>query len=241
MRAALRLDPGHFEAQRFLALPKFLRTMAPEHRQELERLAPRSRAQLYQDLFALAELGYKHGGFFVEIGVGDGERLSNTWLLEKDFGWRGLLAEPNRAMTSRIRACRSAVLDTRAVWNASGESLAFTDVTDLRELSTLTRYRDADAYTREGTEYPVETVTLNDLLDAHGAPTDIDYLSLDTEGSEWEILRGLDFARHRVRVFTIEHNFDATRLAAISELLGRHGYRRVHERFARYDAWFVRP
>lgn len=52
-----------------------------------------SQAQLYQDLFALSIFGKDFAGYFVEFGATDGKSLSNTFLLEKDYGWRGLLAE----------------------------------------------------------------------------------------------------------------------------------------------------
>jgi len=200
----------------------------------------RSRAQLLQDLFVLIALDGKRNGYFVEIGAGDGEFLSNTWLLEKHYGWTGILAEPNRVSGARIRASRGAALEPRAVWHTTGERLPFVDVAGTRELSTLQAFQHGDAYARSGETYEVETVSLNDLLAAHGAPAEIDYLSLDTEGSEWEILSRLDFARYRVAIFTIEHNHDAARLARIEALLARHGYRRAHAGITRFDAWFVR-
>lgn len=48
------------------------------------------KAQHLQDLFVLSELDYKTDGFFVEFGATDGLSISNTWLLEKYFNWKGI-------------------------------------------------------------------------------------------------------------------------------------------------------
>jgi FkbM family methyltransferase len=218
---------------------RFLRRMGLRHLPFVARHAAASRAQLCQDLFVLIERSGKRAGYFVEVGAADGEHLSNTWLLEKRFGWRGILAEPNRAFLDTLRARRSARVDARAVWRSSGRQLPFLDVAELRELSTLKDFQAADHYARAGAEYLVETVSLNDLLAAHGAPSEIDYISIDTEGSELEILEGFDFERHRVHVFTIEHNFAPDRLARMTALLAARGYRRVLADYTRFDAWFV--
>ena len=58
--------------------------------------AVHSYAQIQQDLFILCELNFKRNGFFVEFGATDGIKLSNTYLLEKEFGWTGVLVEPAR-------------------------------------------------------------------------------------------------------------------------------------------------
>lgn len=62
-------------------------------------LAARSHGQLFQDLWALWEAAGEHGGYFVEFGAADGIRFSNTYLLEREFGWTGILAD--RTRTSR--------------------------------------------------------------------------------------------------------------------------------------------
>src|SRR5215475_12583513 len=60
------------------------------------RLLKDSHSQLRQDIFVLSELNFKRGGFFVEFGAADGLQLSNTYLLEREFGWHGIVAEPAR-------------------------------------------------------------------------------------------------------------------------------------------------
>ena len=99
--------------------------------------------------------------------------------------------------------------------------------------------RDRHADIRKGGQvYDVETVSLNDLLDQHDAPAVIDYLSIDTEGSELEILRALDFSARAIHVITVEHNATPQR-AEIHELLTGHGYRRMFENLSRWDDWYV--
>ena len=85
---------------------------------------------------------------------------------------------------------------------------------------------------------PVETVSLNDLLDEYAAPDEIDYMSVDTEGSELEILSAFDFGRRHVKLFSIEHNFTPLR-AEIHALMTLKGYVRRFPEFTRFDDWYV--
>jgi hypothetical protein len=78
------------------------------------------------------------------------------------------------------------------------------------------------------------TVTLHDLLLQMRAPRDIDYISIDTEGSEFEILINFPFDEWRVRAFTIEHNFGRQR-ERIRELMVANGYSVTD---AQWDDWF---
>ena len=55
-----------------------------------------STSQLGQEIFVLSRLGWKRNGYYVEFGATDGRTLSNTWLVDRQFGWRGILAEPGR-------------------------------------------------------------------------------------------------------------------------------------------------
>ena len=198
-----------------------------------------SKAQLCQDLFVLSELNFKRGGFFVEFGATNGVELSNTHLLEKQFGWTGILAEPGRVWHDCLRKNRNSAIETRCVWNVTGQHLTFEEC--IRpEFSTISSFKNsnfqADVRSNSG-QYTVETISLNDLLEEQRAPRQIDYLSIDTEGSEFEILSSLDFNRFTFRVITCEHNYTTNR-NKIRDLLASHGYFRKHEQLSRFDDWF---
>jgi FkbM family methyltransferase len=206
----------------------------------LMRLAPKSKAQLRQDLFVLSQTNFKRKGFFVDFGATNGIDLSNSFLLEAEFGWRGILAEPARCWHQRLRENRSGVVDTRCVWSESGRVLDFVE-TEFAELSTVQSFAASDHHEHRrkgGKTYSVETVSLADLLVEHAAPAHIDYLSIDTEGSEFSILRAFPFDRYRFGIITCEHNFTDQR-ESIHRLLAQHGYRRVCTEISRWDDWFV--
>ncbi|MGN3973921.1 FkbM family methyltransferase [Tsuneonella sp. SYSU-LHT278] len=207
-------------------------------RQALDLLAE-SQSQLNQDLFALDANGWKRGGFFVEFGATDGKSLSNTWLLEKAFGWTGILAEPARRWHAALAAAgRAAAIERDCVWEKSGETLEFAEA-EWGELSTITSFRDHDHHDRRGARtYRVPTISLVDMLDRHNAPAHIDYLSIDTEGSEYAILSAFDFERYRFGAITVEHNFTPYR-EKLHALLTAHGYRRTLEDLSQFDDWYI--
>lgn len=199
-----------------------------------------SQAQLWQDLFVLHELGMKREGFFVEFGATNGVSLSNTYLLEKHFGWKGILAEPARCWHEALHKNRAASIEKKCVWSRTGEVLTFNE-TDIAELSTINAFSGSDSHDvirQHGTTYPVETISLVDLLRTHNAPALIDYLSIDTEGSEFEILSNFDFGEFRFRIITCEHNGTGAR-EKIFDLLTANGYVRKYTQLSRFDDWYV--
>lgn len=204
----------------------------------LLRFRGQSKSQLGQDIFVLSTLRFKRSGFFVEFGATNGVDLSNTWLLEQEFGWTGILAEPAMCYREALAANRRAAIDPRCVFSSTGCDVVFNEVS---ELSTIDDFSDEDCHAearRTGRRYSVETVSLIDLLEQHNAPGVIDYLSIDTEGSEYEILKAFDFSRYRFRVITVEHNFRSDR-ALINDLLVGQGFKRVFEAVSQFDDWYV--
>ena len=83
------------------------------------------KSQIGQDLFVLSETGFKRNGYFVEFGAADGINLSNTYMLETEFGWQGVLAEPGKVWHSRLTANRTGPIEMKCVWRVSGETLQF--------------------------------------------------------------------------------------------------------------------
>jgi FkbM family methyltransferase len=200
-----------------------------------------SKSQIRQDIFALAESGFKKNGFFVEFGATNGVDLSNSYLMETKFDWTGILAEPGRNWGQQLKDNRTAIIDTRCVWSTSDETLKFMECED-PELSTIFKFEKSDLkkVTRRSKEtYDVETISLFDLLKFHKAPRMIDYLSIDTEGSEFEILNAFDFSVYDIRCITCEHNRSPNR-SKIFDLLSRNGYRRKFEELSMFDDWYVR-
>ena len=200
----------------------------------------KSKSQLGQDLLALMYSGCKHGGFFVEFGATNGKDLSNTYMLEKDFGWKGILAEPAKSWHSELKSNRNCVIETDCVWKESNVKLLFNEVSSL-ELSTIDLFSSEDLHfdsRKSGKKYFVNTLSLNDLLRKHEAPYVIDYLSIDTEGSEYEILSNFNFDQHQVNFISCEHNFTSTR-EQIHLLLRSKGYTRVLIDVSNFDDWYV--
>ena len=206
---------------------------------QLALLWNESKSQLKQDLFVLAELDLKKDGYFVEFGAANGIDFSNTYLLEKEFAWNGILAEPAKVWHRALKENRNSRIETNCVWRDSDSILKFSEV-DPPELSTIATYISSDYHQRQNElSYDVRTISLLDLLKKYNAPNVIDYLSIDTEGSEYEILRKFDFERYQFNVITCEHNRTPTR-EKVYKLLTRFGYVRKYTAFSRFDDWYFR-
>ncbi len=221
---------------------ELLLQMPAEQGAEAFKLLSASKSQLRQDIFALSEVAFKRDGFFVEFGAADGVYLSNTHLMEKEFGWRGILAEPATHWHDALRHNRSCSIEVDCVWRESGSTLTFNE-TDEREFSTISSFTEGDSnrkFRKHGSKYDVKTISLNDLLDKYNAPERIDYLSVDTEGSEFDILSNFDFSRRQFGVITVEHNYEPAR-ASIYALLTAKGYVRKLESLSLWDDWYVLP
>jgi FkbM family methyltransferase len=203
-----------------------------------------SPSQMGQDALTLILCGDEAPKFFVEAGGCDGYFSSNTWLLESQFGWTGIVCEPGRIWHEKLRATRTCEIDTRGLWSVSGERLSFHQ-TEEPNLSTVDSFSAIDMHASNrvgGDKYEVESVSLIDLLKEHGAPRYIDFLSLDTEGTEFQILKDFPFDRYSFGVIACEHNNTVAK-ESIQVLLELHGYTYLKEleNISLGDAWFVGP
>jgi FkbM family methyltransferase len=200
---------------------------------------PHSFAQNFQDLFALWAAGGRRTGYFVEFGTLNGRDFSNTYTLEK-LGWNGIVAEPHPSYADKIPAVRNCHFSDLCVFDKTGDTVEFRAVIGRPALSAIgeTQLNDDKVSLRENyRESSVQTITLNDLLDKFDAPPVIDFISIDTEGSELRILKAFDFSKREVLSFCIEHNFaERDELAAIMQ---SNGYRRVFPVLSGHDDWWV--
>lgn len=200
-----------------------------------------SMAQRQQDLFVQFQNNEKRKGYFLEFGAGDGMSGSNTYMLEKHYRWGGILSEPGKIWHPALVKNRGCIVDFRCVWDKSGQQLDFVEAI-YPALSTIASFSASDmhaAWRQNGKHYLVDTISLNDMLEEWNAPRLIDYLSIDTEGSEFRILSAFDFDKYDIRVITVEHNHTSQR-EKIFDLLSSKGFIRKYEEFSGNDDWFVK-
>lgn len=207
----------------------------------LKKTLIHSKAQFRQDIFVLHELNFKNNGYFVEFGATNGVDFSNTHLLEFQFNWNGILAEPAKTWHLELLKNRNSIIDKDCVYSESNKSL---DFFELEGMSGISKFAQNDMFsryrTRNANKYSVNTISLNDLLERHNAPRLIDYVSIDTEGSEFEILNAFDFNKYEVKIFTIEHNYNKHQREQIKLLLNSKGYIRKYKECSKYDDWYVK-
>lgn len=204
-------------------------------------MSKKTYSQNGQDLWVLENLNEKRGGYFVDFGACDGVIFSNTYLLEKEYDWKGIVCEPNSAYHEDLRKNRNCSIDTRCVFNITGQQVPFLKVEGYDELSGIVTYAFMDEHSQKRMKNRmslVDTVSLSDLLKYHNAPETIDYLSIDTEGSEFDILYAFDFDQYDIRMITVEHNWTVYR-QKIFDLLTSKGYTRA-PLDTKWDDWYIR-
>lgn len=183
------------------------------------------KSQFEQDTHVLEVYNNKRNGYFIEIGAYDGIESSNTYVLEKDFGWSGICVECNPRFYNSLVNSRDCHKSNFAIYNTNGLVLDFFDSGGYSGLV----YTNNHAHIANDTKIKVHTKTLTTLLDEVNAPHFIEYLSLDTEGSEYDILKVHDFDKYKIGYICVEHNRVEKNRVAIRELLESKGYKFARE------------
>jgi len=189
-----------------------------------------SYSQIGQDLFVLDYFKNLKDGYFVEIGASNGITLSNTYLLEKNHGWMGVCIEPGTEEFVEMQKNRKCHLVNKAVYSKSGLKMDFVKrlnglISGLREHYDFKTWKPADT----DKSVVVETETLTDILDRLAAPKFIQYMSIDTEGAEVEILKGIDFSKYTFGLLNVEHNHNVLQRRMQREILEANGYKLLKE------------
>jgi FkbM family methyltransferase len=194
-----------------------------------------SYSQLAQDADVIKYYGYKTGGYFVDVGAHDGISFSNTYLLDNKYNWKGICVEPvpdNYNLLVKHRP--NTICVQKAVFSTGGVELDFS-VDDM--LSGITNM--IDHHHVNGRSIKVMTTRLDELLTLHNAPSFIEYLSVDTEGSELEVLKSIDFTKYKFGVIHLEHNWVEPRRTQMREFLVSKGYK--YQRENNWDDEYIFP
>ena len=178
----------------------------------------KSYSQEAQDLKVLLHYKLKKDGYFLEIGASDGIKFSNTYLLEQKYSWSGICVEPIKDDYNKLVNNRTCHCSNMAVYSKSDEELEF-DIYEYNLLSGLNKHVSTHTGEPIKEKVVVKTITLNDLLEKYNAPSFIEYMSLDTEGSEYEMLIVFDLNKYKIGLMHIEHNYEEPKRQLIRELL----------------------
>jgi FkbM family methyltransferase len=198
------------------------------------------KSQNLQDLIALDLFGFKRKGVFIEAGACDGILNSNTFLLEKNYEWTGLLVEPINEYYVQLEQNRDVITSNVAISQVNNKQLDFL-ITANKDLSTLKGYEDNDYHSENRKNYNIKKVltkTLGQLIIENLQNIEIDFLSLDTEGSEFDIIKSLDFLNHRINVICVEHNFNTNRDLIHNHLL-ENNYKKLYFPFLQIDDFYI--
>jgi FkbM family methyltransferase len=198
-----------------------------------------SQSETQQDKWIMEEVYPDNGvGFFVDIGAADGIRLSNTYALEL-AGWTGICVEPrkddflllqdNRPGSQHVNVCVGKEVDTEAEFVVSDQDKLLSGLKN-----TLGSYM-GQPVTGKVVKRPV--YPLQHILTWCDAPHIIEYLSIDTEGNEFDILLSTPFKKYTFKAITVEHNFEEPMRSQVWNLLTHWGYTRVRE--AKFDDFYL--
>ena len=186
---------------------------------------PQLYSQLKQDEDVLKYYNNKSNGYFVDIGANDGITLSNTYLLEKDYNWNGICIEPVPSIFKKLEKNRPNMINiNNPLYNVDNKTVTIIDNGLLSGITEdLGKHKETVLKNSKG-EYKLQTRTLTSILDEYNAPSKIEYMSLDTEGSELKILQGLDFSKYKFGYLNIEHNYEEPKRTQMRTLLESNGY-----------------
>jgi len=165
------------------------------------------------------------GGVFVEFGAIDGLLTSNSLFFERELGWSGLCVEPIPKMFKKLKKNRSCICENYAISDTEGKveflvykkTIGWSGIRSNIEPQHMERMES-----RGGAKkiIKVRTIPLNHLLLRHSL-FHVDYMTIDVEGAEEQIVKTIDFGKFNIRVLDIENNFGNYN---VEEYLRQFGY-----------------
>lgn len=176
-------------------------------------------------------------GFYVDLGCHDGEEISNTKELD-DNGWNGICIDtfPTNFENRRgkvVKACVYSFNDLELEFDYCKEASALSGISQDLGVHKNHMYNNTTIE-----KHKFKTRTLESILDEENAPKKIEYLNIDIEGAEFEVLRTFPFHKYSFRFITCEHNYEQPKRNMIRALLHMKGYYSI-EKDENEDDWFV--
>ena len=175
-------------------------------------------------------------GYYVELGANNGISFSNSLYFERYKGWTGLLIEPAPEHFKELmlnRASKNHFSNAACVGFSYDQDLIALEYSDLMTttLGIESDILDPVIHAKDGSKFWggdsfrffAHAKTLSSILDDAGSPTSINFLSLDVEGVELEVLRGVDHSKYRFQYLCIESRSFET----LNEYLDLNGYRYI--------------
>ena len=159
-------------------------------------------SQIGQDQWVNSILNGKKDGYFIELGACDGLIYSNTLYFEKYLNWSGICIEPNNNYCNDLNKNRKCHISHDLVFSHENIEVDFS----LCDAVSGIIDENIGPFTQKKEIIKKKTTTLTKILNEFNAPNIIDYLSLDVEGQEYNILKTFNFEKYKFRCITVEHN-----------------------------------
>ena len=153
----------------------------------------------------------KDNGYFVDIGAYDGIMGSNSLHFERFLKWDGVAVEPSEIQFKKLKENRGCKIINKAI-SSSVKEVEFMDVVEgLTQMSGINNeiYQKYNSniiskdHTSETKIIKITTTTFSEIV---ASDVEIDYLSIDIEGSEFELLESIDFDKYKIKVISVENN-----------------------------------
>lgn len=184
---------------------------------------------------------------YLDIGAHHPYFLSNTYLFYRQ-GCSGVSIEPDPSLYRKIKRARGRDVNLNAGMASERGNLKLF-VFSSRTLNTFSE-NEAKKYEREGHEviasYEIEVVTFDDVMNKYFDEVP-DFVSLDVEGMDIEILQSIDFSKYQPTVFCIEtitysRGGEGEKLTVIDDIMAGHGYLKyadtyINTIYVRKDVW----
>ena len=173
-----------------------------------------------QDIF-----NYKKKGYFVDLAATDGIHENNTFVLEKRLGWKGICIEPNSSFFKYLKKNRKCHCSNKVVSDKKKELKFFENggvggiIGSRYDNNLKKRYKILNKNSNQTKIKNYNAVTLFSILKKYKAPKIIDYLSLDVEGAEIDVLKNFPFKKYKFLALTIERP-----PSILNKLLFKNGY-----------------